>query len=133
MDFLLIFKHTKIILPIHKRVSEKLSLIFLYVNIIEYKNICKIKYKQWINECFSPVCAVDSGVDFAMDEDEEYNWIWNMNDSMLSSYCTWRRTTPTTLTTNMYGDNEYTCCNKYIMQVSRHNYLNCYSFENCYQ
>lgn len=22
---------------------------------------------------FSPVCAVDSGVDFAMDEDEEYN------------------------------------------------------------
>lgn len=29
---------------------------------------------QFLFYTFSPVCAVDSGVDFAMDEDEEYNW-----------------------------------------------------------
>lgn len=39
---------------------------------IHYLRFTIIKYYNNLIIC-SPVCAADSGVDFAMDEDEDYN------------------------------------------------------------
>lgn len=46
--------------------------LFKAINIIKMIFLFLVFYQSRVFSC-SPVCAVDSGVDFAMDEDEEYN------------------------------------------------------------